>query len=162
MRLLGAENAAPRAGGAFGAPNLERLLALDPDVILLDGPRNDTTTAIPQMIYEQPQFTPLRTVRERRVYKIPTSAFSIQAVDDTLLLRWLAEIFYPVQMDRSLRQEYRQTYGEVYHYALSEDEIDRALLLEKNKLSAGYDRFARPAEHPAVIRAGRCFCALGQ
>ena len=40
-------------------------------------------------------------------------------------------------MPRRLRDEYRETYQEVYHYAISDDEIDRAIYLDENHHSAG-------------------------
>ncbi len=95
------------------------------------------------MIYATPKFTALRAVRERRVYKLPSSAFSTQAVDDALLFRWLAEVFYPDRVHPGLREQYRQAYRAIYRYELSDAEIDRALLLQDNSPSAGYERFAR-------------------
>jgi len=46
-------------------------------------------------------------------------------------------------MPRRLRAEYKETYQEVLHYALSDDDIDRAIYLNENSHSAGYERFMR-------------------
>jgi hypothetical protein len=67
-------------------------------------------------------------------------------VEEPLMLRWFAEILYPGQISGSLRTEYKKTYAEVYHYSVSDDEIDRTLYLKDNLQSAGYERFARASQ----------------
>ena len=43
------------------------------------------------------------------------------------------------------RKEFKAAYQEVYHYSLSDDEIDRNIFLDENRSSAGYGRFTRDA-----------------
>ena len=60
----------------------------------------------------------------------------------------MAEVFYSDIMSHKLREEYRETYQEVYHYAISDDEIDKLLSPEENRHSAGYDLFVRQKTGP--------------
>jgi iron complex transport system substrate-binding protein len=66
-----------------------------------------------------------------------------EPVEDPLLLGWMAEVFYPDIMPRNLRDEYKESYQEVYHYSISDDEIEKAIYLVENRRSAGYERFER-------------------
>jgi iron complex transport system substrate-binding protein len=140
LELAGAINAAKDLK-FHGAADLEQLLLLDPDVILFVSNPGDRTTA--KELSARPEFRALRAVRERRTYELPSHAFMNEPVEDPLLLTWMAEVFYPEVVPRRLRDEYKETYQEVYHYAISDDEIDRAICLEENRYSAGYERFVR-------------------
>ena len=124
-----------------GKGDLEQLLLADPGIILFGFYPDDQT--IMCQITDRPEFQSLRAVREGRVYRMPLHTFMNEPVEDRLLLTWMAEVFYPDVMPRRLRDEYKETYREVYRYAISDDEIDKAIYLEENRLSAGYDRFAR-------------------
>ncbi len=139
LSFVGAENAA-RNFSFSGVANLEQVLLLDPDIILLDSTLNYTP---PQMIYGQPEWLALKAVRMRRVYTIPLFMYYSAPIDDPLRLLWMAEIFYPDAMAHKLRDEFRETYRTVYHYAISDDEIDKAIFLKENISSAGYNRFVR-------------------
>jgi len=119
---------------------LEQLIALDPDAILLIDPGDHSA---PAKLYERPEMNAVRAVRMRRVYRIPDQPLFSTPVMDPLLIRWMAELFYPDAMTKELRDAYRSTYREVLHYALSDDEIDDALFLKENEASSGYGRFAR-------------------
>jgi iron complex transport system substrate-binding protein len=121
--------------------DLEQLLLLDPDIILFAAHTGDTATM--QEVVRQHEFQSLRAVRERRIYKLPEHTYMNEPVEDPLLLTWMAEVFYPDVMPRRLREEYKETYREVYHYAISDDEIDKAIYLDENRYSAGYKRFMR-------------------
>jgi iron complex transport system substrate-binding protein len=121
--------------------DLEQLLLADPDIILFAVNPNDRT--IMGQVGGWPEFQSLRAIRQGRVYRLPLHTYMNELVEDRMLLTWMAEVFYPDAMPRRLRDEYKETYREVYHYAISDDEIDKAIYLEENRLSAGYDRFAR-------------------
>lgn len=140
LELAGAINAAK--GFKFNsAADLEQLLLLDPDVILFISNPGDKTTM--KEILGQTEFQSVRAVKEHRIYKLPEHTYMNEPVEDPLLLTWMAEVFYPDVMPRRLRDQYKETYREVYHYAISDDEIDKAIYLDENRHSAGYDRFAR-------------------
>ena len=140
LELVGAIN----GGKGFkvnGAANLEQLLLMDPDVVLFVTIPGDRTTM--KEILGRPEFQALRAVREHRIYKLPVRTYMNEPVEDPLLLRWMAEVLYPEVMPCKLRDEYKETYQEVYHYSISDDEIDKAIYLEENRLSSGYNRFVR-------------------
>ena len=140
LELAGAINASKDIKFT-GMTDLEQLLLIDPDVILLAANPGDHTTM--QEVVCRPEFRSLRAMRERRVYKLPAHTYMNEPVEDPLLLRWMAEVFYPARMPLRLRDEYKETYQEVYGYAISDDEIDGAIFLEENLASAGYERFTR-------------------
>lgn len=121
--------------------DLEQLLLLDPDIILFAANAGDATTV--REVARRPEFQSLRAVRGRRIYKLPEHTYMNEPVEDPLLLTWMAEVFYPDVMPRRLREEYKETYQEVYHYSITDDEIDKAIYLEENRHSAGYERFMR-------------------
>jgi iron complex transport system substrate-binding protein len=140
LEMAGAINASKNLKST-GRADLEQLLLVDPDVILFAANAGDTTTM--REIAERPELQTLRAVRERRIYKLPEHSYMNELVEDPLLLTWMAEVFYPDVMPCKLRNEYKKTYQEVYHYIISDDEIDRAIYLEENRYSAGYGRFER-------------------
>jgi iron complex transport system substrate-binding protein len=121
--------------------DLEQLLRSAPDVIFFGTNPGDHTTL--KEIAGRPEFQALQAVRERRIYKLPDHSFMNEPVEDPVLLSWMAEIFYPDVMPRALRNEYKKTYRDIYHYNISDDEIDKALYLGENRNSAGYERFVR-------------------
>ncbi len=138
LGLAGAQNVGK---GLDGEAELEQLLLLDPDIILFASISGDRTNL--REIVERPEFQALRAVRTHRIYKLPEHTYMNEPIEDPLLLRWMAEVFYPDRMPQGLREEYRETYREVYGYAISDDEIDRAIFLKENFSSAGYARFQR-------------------
>jgi iron complex transport system substrate-binding protein len=133
-----------------GRVNLEQILALDPDIMLLDpnvmmSPYASSHDTTPGDIYNMPECRALRAVREHRVYELPQHPYTNESIEDTLLLSWMAEVFYPAQMPHRLRGLYRDAYREIYGYAISEDETDQAIFFKENLGSSGYERFSREA-----------------
>jgi iron complex transport system substrate-binding protein len=121
----------------------EELIRLNPEVILYFSSYRDDVP--PNKFYAKPEFQSLRAIRNRHVYRVPEYAFTNPYLEGPLMLDWLAEVLFPDAMPRRLRTEYRETYRDVFHYALSEGEIDKAIYLKENLQSAGYERFAREA-----------------
>jgi iron complex transport system substrate-binding protein len=140
LDLAGAQN----VGKGFmtvGVYDVEEFLQTDPDVILFDTNHDDPTPLGDILV--RPEFQSLRAVRERRIYKVPQHNVTNEPFDDQLLLTWMAEVFYSNAMPQHLRDEYKQDYWDVYHYAISDDEIDKAIYLKDNWQAAGYGRFSR-------------------
>ena len=139
LRVAGAQN----LGREYKAGiDLEQLLLLNPDVIFL----GCTFGLIeePEFFYDQPRWQLLSAVKNRRVYKQPMgSARMTGPVDEPLLQLWMAEILYPNEVSKMFRKEFKAAYREVYHYSLSDDEIDRNIFLGENRFSVGYERFVR-------------------
>jgi iron complex transport system substrate-binding protein len=140
LELAGARNVMKRFKFG-GKADLEQLLIADPDVVLLGiNPDDHTPTS---QIADRPELRSLRAVRDHRIYRLPLHTYMNEPVEDLLLLTWMAEVFYPDIMPRTVREEYREVYREVYCYPIGGDEIDRAIYLGENRCSAGYDRFVR-------------------
>lgn len=123
--------------------DFEQIYRFDPEIILL---RYDEHGPVPQRLYDDPRWRPVRAVRNRRVYLMPMTFLDNIAVDEPLLLRWLAEIFHPDALPRMTRAAYRDTYAQIYNYDLTDDEIDQALFMKENCASEGYERFSRDQE----------------
>ncbi len=135
---LGARVAATST--TYTPASLERLLLLDPDIILIDSGSDDET---PAAIYGRAGWQGLRAVKERRVYRTPNHFDNNLTVEGPILLRWAAEILYPDQMPKQLRAVFKESFHGDYSYDLGDDEIDEAIFLKDNMTSAGYDRFLR-------------------
>lgn len=134
-----------------GQITVEQILALDPDIILLDpnvmmSPNSSSYDVTPRDIYNMPACAALRAVKSHRVYMLPQHSYTNESIDDPLIDSWMAEIFYPDQMPRRARTGYRAAYRDIYGYELSEDEIDQQLFVKENLTSAGYERFSREME----------------
>ncbi|EKF18536.1 ABC transporter substrate-binding protein [Nitratireductor pacificus] len=136
-----------RAGGINVAEALpdyspvsrEQVAALEPDVILLFGGEGET----PGTILDDPVLQSTRAAATRRVYVLPTGSHYWGAIgpDDALTQTWLAELLYPDRLERTLRNEMRETYRAMFDREFSDERIDRILLQETNGVSADYDRF---------------------
>lgn len=124
-----------------GAVGMERILAWDPEVVLLfccDHSR-------PADYYADPRWQAVTAVRERRVYKIPTGGSRFgDIVEGPLFSRWLTELLFP-DLPATLRDDLRRTYRDVYHLDLSDTEIDATLQMDANAQSAHAERFAAPS-----------------
>jgi iron complex transport system substrate-binding protein len=140
MTRAGGENPA-RDQNFSGEMNIEQMMLLDPDVIILVPSVLASTT--PSTFYNDPRWRPIRAVRDKRVYLMPATTSYNQPVDERLILNWMAEIFRPEVMPRRARGLYREVYRAVYNFDLNDEEIDNALFLNENSVSAGYERFFR-------------------
>ena len=138
------------AGGANalatpGAVRLdrERLLLLDPDVVLLINtwPRSMR----PGAFMDDPVGQSLRAVQERRVYRVlPGIEFLPDGLASyPLFVQWLAELLHP-GLPATLRADMRATYRREAGYAMTEADLDEALAVADNKGSAGARRFEAP------------------
>jgi ABC-type Fe3+-hydroxamate transport system substrate-binding protein len=124
---------------AWVALDIERLLLLDPDVILIssrpDQPR-------PPALFSRPEWQPLRAVQTRRIYAEPP-AFS-NLIASSLYCRWLAELLQPQRLSPRLREMFQAYFRDDFNYRMSERETDARLYLAENAGSAGYERFSKP------------------
>ncbi|GAB1716933.1 MAG: hypothetical protein NTAFB05_19750 [Nitrobacter sp.] len=120
-----------------GPADPEEILLYDPDVIVSPGDDADDNLG---SIYGNPLWQALRAVRDKRVYLMPRTSFNNEFVDRTLTLVWLAEILHP-SLPHTTRAAYREIYAQAYHHNLTDDEIDAALYIVANSVSAGYERF---------------------
>jgi len=119
--------------------DIERLLAIDPDVILLssrpDQPR-------PETLFARAQWQPLSAVKHRRIYSEPPAFSNLMAAP--LYCRWLAELLHPERMQPRLRGMFRAYFRDDFNYRMDEAETDARLFVRENSHSSGYDRFQKP------------------
>jgi iron complex transport system substrate-binding protein len=119
--------------------DIERLLLIDPDILFLDGLLNDYG---PRQLYKDGSpWLSLRAVREHRVYKMLRHSLSNGPVYDPILLKWMAELFCECELGGSMREDIRDMFMRVYQMQISEEEIDRYLLIDDNGLSVFYHKF---------------------
>jgi ABC-type Fe3+-hydroxamate transport system substrate-binding protein len=135
----------PRAGvvsAAMGraSENVERFLAIDPDVVFLLG--NGET---PREFMNDARWVGLKAVRGRRVYRDPAnpawvpSGITFRPVE----VRFFAEFAYPERLRPRLRQLLSERMFDEFGYRLNDDEIDSILHVDDNSFSADADRLRR-------------------
>ncbi len=125
-----------------GTVTLEQVLAWDPEVILI----GNFDTAMPADVYDAPAWANVSAVRNRRVYRVPSGGFywDPPSQESALTWTWLASLLHPERGRFDLRADMRDWYQFLYRHTLTDDEIDRILVLSANRASAGYERFVRP------------------
>ncbi len=135
----GADNASE--GWTGERPDVERILAMDPDYIFLmwfgEGP---------QEFMHDPRWRGLKAVQNKRVYRIagnPGGGGLMGLIFQPVTTRWMAEILHPDRLQPKTRQVLRDTYLTEFGYRLSDEQIDQQLWLNENAGSAGYERFER-------------------
>jgi iron complex transport system substrate-binding protein len=139
--LLGIENVVPSGQlSSSGQIDIERILLLRPDFILLDPIPEDRS---PRALYRQPALSVIPAIKQHRVYAIPHFSYFIDPVEDPLFLEWLTDVFFPPKAACALRDDIRKAYEDGYAYRISDDEIDRLVMVGRNGASAGYRRFTR-------------------
>ncbi len=137
----------PTAGGASAltAPGVvrldrERVLLLDPDVILLLNTWPHYMR--PETFLRDPAWRSLRAVRMQRVYRVlPGIEFLPDGLASyPLLVRWLAELLHP-GLPTTLRADMRATYLRETGYVMTDADLDQALAIRDNAQSADTRRF---------------------
>jgi len=134
LAAAGADTAEFRPSGAL---NAEQLMMWDPDVILLNCCYGDG--AGPEYFYDDPRFSELVAVRERRVYKAPSGAARMEGVLEwPYLVSWLVEVLYPHHTDHTVRFDLARAYVETFGYRLSATELDDIFAIKANARSRSY------------------------
>ena len=119
------------------------MLAWNPDIILLLA----FETKHPADLIADPRWAQTTAARTRRVYKMPlgVTRWGGYGPESPLCLTWLADLLQPDRVRLPLRAEMRDAYRTFFHYAATDDDLDRVLQMNDNRTSANYDRFARNA-----------------
>ncbi len=139
------DQAAGRAavsGSGFRHLDVERIVALDPDMIVLR-PSGAALAPSPTSFMANGFAPALQAARERRVYAWPPGVTQItnNIVEYPLIARWFAELLHPDRLTPRLRDLMTTTYGRELKAEPTASDIDRALYLSGNAGSANYDRF---------------------
>ncbi|MDR3764714.1 MAG: ABC transporter substrate-binding protein [Acidobacteriota bacterium] len=136
-------------GWKGGRDDVERILAMDPDIILLQG--GDS----PEQVMQDPRWAGLKAVRQKRVYRLPGfSNWGSALVVTPVVVRWIDEITHPDRLQPRVRQMLYDRLLAEYGYKLSEEQIDKFLKLDENRNSAGYWRFTDEYKAAMQERSG--------
>ncbi len=145
FEVAGGEYAAPKGTGKLDP---ERLLALDPDVIILL-PTRFTYPDSPLPDFLAQAWAPgLKAVRDRRVYAMPPMFVPLGSdiVQIPLYTRWMAEILHPDALKPELRGQIVATAVRELGVTATRAEVDRVLAVDSNGSMAHYDRFGEQAQ----------------
>jgi ABC-type Fe3+-hydroxamate transport system substrate-binding protein len=135
---LGLENAASKDLVGLRM-DVERILAMDPDMILMDRYGNET----PQEFMRDPRWRGLKAVKEKRVYESFGQSPGGSLILQPLYNRWMAELAYPDRLQPRVRQLLRDRYITEFNYRLGDEQIDKMLNVEENRGLPGVERFDR-------------------
>jgi iron complex transport system substrate-binding protein len=138
--LVGGVNPAVDIRSEQAEVDLERILAWDPDIILL----GTFDAATPAALYANTALAGVRAVRERRVYKIPAGGYRWDppSQESPLMWRWLAGLVHGTGAP-GLRAEVVAEYEFLYGRAPTDAQLDTILQAGSNAGSAGYANFGR-------------------
>ena len=115
--------------------NIEQILVWNPDIILLNGWRSDTT---PNDLYQNPILQGLSAVKKRQVIKMPVWSSN----ESPLSWMWLADIIQPEHFHFNIRQQLRQSYKWQYVINLTSADIDEVLFCKDNAASTLYKQMS--------------------
>lgn len=129
LKTSGAVNAAAELD-KIQPVDIEQLMEWNPDKIFL----TNFNAALPTDLYENTisgiDFSKLKAVQNKQVYKIPLGSYRWYAPssESALMLKWMASINQPeVFTDLDMSKEIASFYNDVYNYELSETEISSML-----------------------------------
>ena len=131
---------------------MEDVLKLNPDVILIS---SFFRTCYRAILYDAAVWQMIPAVRARKVYLIPEMLQNTVFLLDPLLHQWLAEVLHqevsrPAVMP-SVGAGLRMLYRDVYHYDLSDTQINDTLFAKENAQSAGYQRILTDAAPSSTV-----------
>lgn len=115
------------ASGAGSEVSMEQVIGWNPDIIVAE------SEEVYQMILSDKAWSVLDAVKTGRVYKIPTSPYSVMAnppsVNRIFGILWLGDILYPDQYGVDISTEMQKFYKMFYHVDI--DKTKAAELLGK-------------------------------
>ncbi|MBO4317729.1 MAG: ABC transporter substrate-binding protein [Mailhella sp.] len=107
--------------------NFEQMLRWDPDYILLGNFADHTPDQIYENIMANQDWSSLKAVRNKHVYKIPMGLYRWDppSTEAHLLLLWEAKMFHPeLFRDIDLEQKTREFYKTIFDHELTRQELD--------------------------------------
>ena len=107
--------------------NFEQMLRWDPDYILLGNFANHTPDQIYDNIMASHDWSSLKAVKNKHVYKIPMGLYRWDppSTEAHLLLLWEAKLFHPdLFRDIDLEQKTREFYKTIFGHDLTREELD--------------------------------------
>jgi iron complex transport system substrate-binding protein len=129
LEVTGAVNAAENAQGTTGV-NMEQIYKWDPDIIYISNFCNTYPSDLINNTVERQDWSKVRAVRERRVYKIPSGIYRWcpPSADASLMLKWLAQNHHPALFDDyTMSDEIHRHFAKFYDYDISQTQIESIL-----------------------------------
>ncbi|MDR0561818.1 MAG: ABC transporter substrate-binding protein [Spirochaetaceae bacterium] len=139
LKHTGADDPASQDFKGRKVVNMEQLYAWDPDILYI----TNFTSLMPEEVYanaiDGQDWSSLKAVRERRVYKIPLGIYRWfpPSGDAPLMFKWLAQKNHPELFIYSMEAEIKDYYQRHYGYALSDEEVS-FILNPEAAAAAGY------------------------
>ncbi|MCB1519920.1 MAG: iron ABC transporter substrate-binding protein [Hyphomicrobiaceae bacterium] len=133
IERAGGRNVAETADGRKGLAraSIEQVLVANPGWILTWDPQFYAT------VYEDPLWSGIDAVRNKRVFLSPTAPFGWidrpPSLNRIIGLKWLAGLFYPDRFTRPLKDVTREFYELFYHVTPTEEELDRLIAWSKGQ-----------------------------
>lgn len=107
--------------GYWNDVNLEQVLLWNPEVILI-APYGSVQ---PADFLDNPDWQTISAVRNRRVHRMPRviAPWDTPVPESLLGVVWMADVFYPGEIDLTLSSEIERFYTDYYNYMLTEEEL---------------------------------------
>jgi iron complex transport system substrate-binding protein len=124
VELAGGTLVSKDLGQYFVDVSMEQVIAWNPDIIIVGG----FTSA--DAISTDSRWQAIKAVKEKKVYTAPEGVFfwGHGGSEVFLFVMYLAKILHPDEFRQlNLEQEVIDYYAQFYHYALSNDEVNRIL-----------------------------------
>jgi iron complex transport system substrate-binding protein len=125
------------AGGRYGVTgkipeyalfSMEHLIVWDPDILLVSG-----GLAQVESIYQDPRYSLLKAVKNRKVYVVPCGShlWANNTPEQAICILWLAKIIYPDRFGHiNITEETKHFYDKFFGYRLSDAQIKEILTQE--------------------------------
>ncbi len=126
ISLTGAKNVAEDLDGTSNV-DMEQIYRMNPDVIYI------FNNAMPEDLYNNTikgqDWSKVKAVQDRRVYKIPTgiARWFPPSADAPLMLQWMAQKNYPELFTYDMKVEIKEYYNTYYKYDIADEDIDGIL-----------------------------------
>ena len=104
--------------------NMEQIYSWNPECILI----TNFTTAQPKTLYEDPKWSEIDAVKNKRVYKMPLGMYRSYTcgIDTPVTLLWIAKTVYPEEFtDINIIEEAKKYYKEVFNVELTDKQAEK-------------------------------------
>ena len=121
--------------------NFEQILRWDPDYIILGNFADHKPDEIYDNIMANQDWSQLKAVKNKHVYKIPMGLYRWDApnTEAHLLLRWQAKLLHPELLaDVKLEEKIQEFYKVLFDHTVTEEELDMIFHADLNARSAAF------------------------
>jgi len=120
----------------------EMLLKANPDIIWIAG---YNMKFFPETIYNNPIFSEVNAVKNRRIYKVPVGGGRWDPPNQELPLacEWYTRTVHPDLLDGSIRDSIKKAYQVLYGKIPSKEQLDKILRVKINSGADAYEVISR-------------------